>query len=131
MKKLNLSKIQSYLNIALMVLLAVMVISSVLFPSLANDFDPTKVVANDSVPGQDQIQTLGGGLVGILQTVGIVLSVIVLIVLGIKYMMASPEQKSDYKATLVPYVVGAGLIFAASLVANVVYQFFVGLNTGS
>lgn len=61
---------------------------------------------------------------GIFQTVGIVLSVIIVLVIGIKYMMGSAEEKADYKKSMIPYLVGAALIFTASLFANIVYQFF-------
>ena len=72
---------------------------------------------------------MGQKVVGVLQTIGVVISVIVLIVLGIKYMMGSAEEKAEYKKTMIPYLVGALLIFAASMLANVVYQFANGLNS--
>ena len=68
---------------------------------------------------------------GILQTVGIVVAVVVLMVLGIKYMMGSAEEKAEYKKTMIPYVVGAILIFGATTIANMVYQFANGLNNGN
>ena len=33
--------------------------------------------------------------IGVLQTVGIVLSVVILVVLGLKYMMGSAEEKAE------------------------------------
>ena len=41
----------------------------------------------------------------------------------IKYMMGSAEEKAEYKKTLMPYVIGAGLVFAASSIAQIVYSF--------
>ena len=38
-------------------------------------------------------------------------------------MMGSAEEKAEYKKTLVPYVIGAGLVFAASTIAGVIYTF--------
>ena len=84
--------------------------------------------ANKVVTGQKEIQNVGEAIVGILRTVGIVLSVVVLIVLGIKYMMGSAEEKSEYKKTMIPYLVGAALIFAASAFAEVIFQFFNGIS---
>ncbi len=89
---------------------------------------PSEITGNSNVSGSTQIQNVGQSIVGILQTVGIVLSVIVLIVLGIKYMMGSAEEKAEYKKTFIPYIVGAALIFAASAFAQVIYQFFVGVS---
>ena len=53
---------------------------------------------------------------------GSVVAVLILVVLGIKYMMGSTEEKAEYKKTLIPYIVGAALIFAASNIASMVYN---------
>lgn len=74
-------------------------------------------------PETDQIQSLGNRIIGMLQTVGVVLSVVILVVLGIKYMMGSAEEKADYKKTMIPYVVGAAFIFLAPTIANMLYTF--------
>ena len=71
-----------------------------------------------------QLTNIGGKIIGILQVVGIVIAVVVLLVLGIKYMMGSAEEKAEYKKTMIPYLVGALLIFAASTIVNVVYNLF-------
>lgn len=68
------------------------------------------------------ITTVGGKITGIITTVGIVISVIVLLILGIKYMMGSASEKAEYKKTMIPYLVGAVLIFGASAIAKVVVQ---------
>jgi len=91
---------------------------------------PSEIKGNSGVAGTNEITALGKSLVGILQTVGIVLSVIVILVIGIKYMMGSAEEKAEYKKTMIPYIVGAALIFAASVFANVIYQFFSGISAG-
>ena len=85
---------------------------------------PSQVQPTD--PGTNDIQTLGGKILGILQTVGIVLSVIILVILGLKYMMGSAEEKAEYKKTMIPYLVGAVLIFLAPTIANTVYTLIKG-----
>ena len=74
-------------------------------------------------PTSTDIQDLGNKIIGILQTLGVVLSVVILIILGIKYMMGSAEEKAEYKKTMIPYLVGAAFIFLAPTIANVVYNF--------
>lgn len=88
---------------------------------------PSEIEANPDVVGTAEITNVGKSIVGILQTVGILLSVIILIILGIKYMMGSAEEKAEYKKTMMPYIIGAALIFAASAFAQVVYSFFSGV----
>ena len=78
--------------------------------------------------GTEGIQNIGKRVMGILQAVGIVIAVVVLMVLGIKYMMGSAEEKAEYKKTFIPYIVGAILIFAATTIANMVYNFANGIK---
>ena len=87
--------------------------------------DITRAGADDSIT-TGTIDKAGKNVVSILQAVGVVLSVVMLIVIGIKYMMGSAEEKAEYKKTLMPYVIGAALIFAASVFAQVAYDFFNG-----
>lgn len=90
--------------------------------------EPGSIKGDTSVNGSTEIANVGKSIVGILQTVGIILSVVILIILGIKYMMGSAEEKADYKKSMMPYLVGAILIFAASALAQVVYQFVTGIS---
>ena len=109
-----------------MVILILIMLVSISISSFA--LEPIDIEANTSAQGTTEITNVGNSIVGILQVVGIVLSVIILIVLGIKYMMGSAEEKAEYKKTMMPYVVGAALIFAASALAQVIYQFFTGIS---
>lgn len=77
----------------------------------------------------DQVVTLGATIVTIMQTVGVVIAVVVLLVLGIKYMIGSAEEKAEYKKTMIPYVVGAILIFAATTIVKVVYNMANAFNS--
>ena len=103
------------------VLIMVAMLGSVVFATTPADLKPN---AEDT----EGITELGQKLMGILSTIGIVLAVLVLMVLGIKYMMGSAEEKAEYKKTMIPYVIGAILIFGASTIANMVYNFANGLN---
>lgn len=116
------------MKILSIIIMVIMVISISINSFAALDFQPNQVTANGGVTGSNEIKSVGNSIVGILQTVGIVLSVVILIVLGIKYMMGSSEEKAEYKKSMMPYIIGAALIFAASVLANVVFQFFTGIQ---
>ena len=119
-------KIQKICSFALIFILIV-TMASIVFA--ADPFTPGSIdEGNVNTKASNQIKNVGNSVVGILRTVGIVLSVVVLIVLGIKYMMGSAEEKSEYKKTMIPYLVGAALIFAASAFAEVIFQFFNGIS---
>ncbi len=78
--------------------------------------------------GTENITNLGGKIMGILTTFGMVIAVVVLMVLGIKYMMGSAEEKAEYKKTFIPYIVGAILLFAATGIAQMIFKFADGLK---
>ena len=121
MNKTTISKIITTLFIVMMVI-------SISVSSLA--LTPNQITGNTNATGTTEITNVGNSIVGILQVVGIVLSVVVLIIIGIKYMMGSAEEKAEYKKTMIPYIVGAALIFAASAFAQVIYKFFIGISAG-
>lgn len=84
---------------------------------------PGQINGSTSNVDDSGMQKLGNDIVRILSTAGVIISVIILIVLGIKYMMGSAEEKAEYKKTLMPYIIGAALVFAASTIATVVFNF--------
>ena len=93
----------------------------------ADGITPDKL--KPSYQGTGDIQTVGQKIMGIINTVGVVIAVVILMILGIKYMMGSAEEKAEYKKTMIPYIIGAVLIFGATTIANAVYNFANGLNS--
>ncbi len=63
---------------------------------------------------QSKIFTMGGDFLGVAQTIGMGVAVVMLVILGIKYIFSSPEDKATIKDKAVIYVTGAIIIFAAS-----------------
>lgn len=104
------------------ILLIILMGASIVYATTPLDITAQESSANESV------KDLGGKVMGVLQVAGVVIAVIVIIILGIKYMMGSAEEKADYKKTMIPYLVGAILIFAGSTIANVVYEFAISLK---
>ncbi len=67
-------------------------------------------------------------VIKLIQIVGSGIAIIVVIILGIKYMLASPGEKADYKKTAVPILIGCVLLFAASNLAGIIADVGNGLN---
>ena len=64
--------------------------------------------------GDDFIKnTDASSIFKILSTIGVILSVIIGGILGIKFMMASAEDKAQIKEMLIPYIVGCVVIYGA------------------
>ena len=111
------------------ILLVVMLMSfsSVVFAATSVDPGTWKNQSGDKIK-TDDITNFSASLINVISIVGSAAAIITLIVLGIKYMMGSAEEKAEYKKTMIPYIVGAVLIFAASTIAYVVYQFASGIK---
>lgn len=115
-------KITKILTIVMVAMMLVTICSNVL---AATAVDPSTWTGNTAGTGAtttkvtDWINTI----INIVSTVGSGAAIIVLIVLGIKYMMGSAEEKAEYKKTLLPYIIGAAFVFGASALTGVVYNF--------
>ena len=72
----------------------------------------------------DNTPILGFGniIVWVVRTVGTAISVLMLVLIGIKYIMGSVEEKAEYKQTMWPYIIGAILIFAGASITNMIYE---------
>ncbi len=91
--------------------------------SMASSSDSAEVVGelfNGGSADTSGIKGFGANVVDIITTIGIIVAVVVLLVLGIKYMMGSAAEKAEYKKTMIPYLIGAVLIFGAAAIARAV-----------
>lgn len=58
----------------------------------------------------------------IITNIGMVLAVLMLAILGIKYMLGSVEEKAEYKKDMIPYLIGAFLLFGITTIVKVLQQ---------
>lgn len=68
--------------------------------------------ANDTIktPVQDAV----GAILSVVRIVGTGIAIIILAVVAMKYMMAAPSDRADFKKAAIQYVVGAIIVFGAS-----------------
>ena len=52
--------------------------------------------------------------------IGSIVSVAALILIGIKYILGSVEEKAEYKKTLKPYLIGAVMVFAITNLLGII-----------
>lgn len=107
------------MKITTIIMLVVMIVLSSTMVLAATD--PAKYTGESNI-NTSKLDNFGNNLISIITTIGSIISVVVLVVLGIKYMMGSAEEKAEYKKTLLPYLIGALLLFAASTIASVVFS---------
>ena len=84
-----------------------------------SDFDPTSSQSNSD---DAKTTALGNKIIVLVQAIGSIVSVISLILIGIKYMLGSAEEKAEYKSTMIPYLIGSILVFCASNIIAAIYK---------
>ena len=58
---------------------------------------------------------------GIIRNISVIASVIILMVVGVKFMLGSTEEKAEYKKSLMPLVVGIVVVVGATSIATFLF----------
>ncbi len=74
---------------------------------------------------EDKMADIVMPIAQILVTVGTIVVVIVATVIGIKYMVANPEEKAKLKTQLIGLVVATFVIFAAQFIWATIYKLLI------
>ena len=61
-------------------------------------------------------------ILSVISTIGITVAVIALMILGIKYMIGSAEEKAEYKKSMFPYIIGILLLVSTSAIVGLIAQ---------
>ena len=83
-----------------------------------------KVITDQS---SNKVMDMGNKIIGAIQLIGSIVSVLTLVVLGIKYMTGSVEERAEYKKTMMPYVVGAVMVFAITNLLKILENVISGI----
>lgn len=70
--------------------------------------------SGDGLEGVDTVTSIIGIVLTVVRTVGMGVAIIILIVIGCKYMIASSGERAEIKKYAIHYVIGAIVLFAAS-----------------
>jgi len=116
----------------LMKILLVAVVSVMLMCSFALA-NPFKGLGGDGTGGQigSAIDNIGGMAIDIVQTIGYIMAVVMVLVVGIQWVMATPAKKQELKGRMWNIVIGAALIVGASTLLGVIYSTVNDLNLGN
>ena len=69
-----------------------------------------------------KIESAASIILSAITSIGVVIAIVILAVLGVKYMLGSVEEKAEYKKDLVPYLIGACLLFGISTFVKIFMQ---------
>lgn len=126
---MKLNKIIKIVIAILLIALITMVISQSVFAD--NSIDPATASLKDTFKSKDEsgastaASNIIGMIINIAQVIGMGVAIIMLIVLAIQYIAASPEGKAEIKKNATIYIVGAIILFAASGILGIIRSFAV------
>ena len=121
-------KLKMFLSAMMVIMMVTVMFLNVYSYAATAAPNPSTTVTGDPDTDTAGIQNIGNQIVTIISTIGSIVSVIVLVVLGIKYMMGSAEEKAEYKKTLLPYIIGSCLVFESSAITIIIFGFTQGLG---
>lgn len=106
-------------------IIGIFILSYLLLLTTVSMANPAPIDSDGYIPNQgtqSEFLDLTGNALGVVQIVGSFVSVIALVIIGIKYMIGSIEERAEYKKTMIPYAIGAVMVFASSNVAKILYD---------
>ncbi len=106
---------KKFVSILMTVTMLCMMCSVVLASSIPS-FDPNMTGVNASAKG------FANKILGFVQWAGYAIAVGMLIYVGIKYVMASANEKADLKNSLIKYVIGAVLVAGAATISQWIFN---------
>ena len=121
MKRKNIKKI---INIAVITFIILIIMSQICFALDTKKYSDIY----EKPEGVDSFMTKGGKILGVVQTAGVYISVIMLIIIGVIYVTSSPDKKSELKQRLILFTIGAIILFAASTLMSIVANFGIIFN---
>ena len=80
--------------------------------------DTENFIPTEEDPPEDFL-TMANIVLTVITTVGMVVSVLIVAIIGIKYMIGSVEEKAEYKKDMIPYLVGAVLTFSITSIVKI------------
>ena len=104
---------------ALMIIMVLATACTSVFATGSVSIDNMKngTVEGNAINGMEKI---GGTIVAYVTNAAMVVSIVMIAVLGVKYMLGSAEEKAEYKKSLMPLLIGAILVFGAAAIAKVI-----------
>lgn len=113
-------KVKKILTVALLFVLVTMSF----MPIVNATINPDTYKPNDLNYQSDTILAFKKArvIMSAITTVGVVISVVTTMYLGIKYMVSSVEQRAEYKKTMIPILVGMVMLFCTSTIVSIIYK---------
>lgn len=90
--------------------------------------NPSYYEPTDTTGTNTEFIRMGNIVITIMQILGTVIAVITLMVIGCRYIFGSLEERANYKETMVPYLIGAVMIFVIPTILRIIYDLVKGIT---
>ena len=110
-------KYKTFFTIMILIII-LFTISNTTYGISTNDYDPgtptdTQGLIEKAVP-----------VIKMLLTLGIIVGVVGITLLGLRYMLGSVQEKAEYKETMMPFIFGAVFMFSVCTVLRLIAGIF-------
>ena len=68
------------------------------------------------------LATRAGKIMGMIRNISVVAAVIIIMILGVKFMLGSVEEKAEYKKSFMPLIIGIICVVAATTIASFIFN---------
>lgn len=76
----------------------------------------------ESPQKSEKFESKVGILLGVIKNFGIVISVITLMIIGLRAMFGSVQERSDYKESLPTHLIGAIILLLCTVLPDIIYK---------
>jgi len=118
----NKKKIKKILSVLLAIFCVIVCFGNIVYAGSFN-FDRFNDATKTNKGLDNTVKNVTSTGIQVLRVAGSGIAIIMLSYMGIKYMMAAPSEKAEFKKSAAIYIVGAILVFAASNIIAIIFAF--------
>lgn len=103
----------------------IMLLIVLMFIAFATNSFAAEIKPGDLTPsyGDDGgLASKAGQIMGLIRNISVIAAVIIIMILGVKFMLGSVEEKAEYKKSFMPLIIGIILVVAATTIASFIFN---------
>lgn len=115
------------ISMVVVIMIMIFTLLSVVYEVKA-DFNPEDIInnvgreANTANVDTASLNSKAGKILAYIRNIAVIAGVIIITILGVKYMTGSLEEKAEYKKSFIPLIVGIIVIMAATAIATTIFS---------
>lgn len=112
--------IKKFMIVLILLICIITIISSVnAFAGSIETFNEDKEIGEV----QNAIDKMGSTAITIIRIASVAIAIVMLLVIGMRYMVSAPGDRADIKKHLIAYVVGAFILFGVNGILTIILKF--------